>query len=638
MVNPIQAKVEIEHFPNELSKFTYYRTYSRWRYDLQRRENWPETVGRLIEYLTSKMGDKISTRDFDAIEQAILNFEVMPSMRLLWTAGVAMDKCNFSGYNCSYTAIDEPRAFAEILYILMHGAGVGLSVERQFIDKLPAIKESTGKTVHVVVDDSKEGWATALLEIITALWAGHKATWDLSKIRPMGTVLKTFGGRASGPEPLEKCFMFFSNMIENHRGRRLSAVNCADLACSVADCVVVGGVRRSSLIIISDLYDIGMRNYKAGQFWLTHPFRKLANISAAYDHKPSSVEFMKEWLALAESGTGERGMFVRANLEKMFPNRRKVVPGMGCNPCAEIFLRMMQLCNLTEVVIRPNDTFETILEKVRLATIMGTIQATFTNFGSFVSPKWKQNCDEERLLGVSLTGQMDNPTLLTEEHLQEFKDYAIGVNVKYAKKLGIKRAAAITCTKPSGTVSVLVDSSAGFHPRYAKYYLRRVRINGSDPLFKMMKAQGFHFKPEVNETEKTATTWVVEFPVKAPETAITRHDVTAVQQLEQWLKIKQNWAEHTVSATIYVDKNEWFEVGNWVYKHFDQLSGLSFLPKDNGVYQLAPYEEITKERYEDLKSKEVKIDYSQLAQFEKEDMGEGAGEMACDGDKCMLKK
>jgi ribonucleoside-diphosphate reductase alpha chain len=620
-----------------MSKFIFYRTYSRWRYDLKRRETWEEAIDRLIIFYKETVGDKLPQEDFDLIRKSILNMEVMPSMRLLWTAGDAAKKNNISCYNCAFVAIDEVSVFGEILYVLMHGAGVGYSVERKHIEKLPSIKEKNGKTYHEVVEDSKEGWAASLNTICQKMWEGYDVTWDTSKLRAKGAILKTFGGRSSGPEPLIDCFRFFNQMIERHRGRKLSSINIHDLCCKIAEIVVVGGVRRASCISLSDLYDIGMRNAKQGQFWATHPYRSMSNNSAVFDHKPSSVEFMREWLSLAESGTGERGIFNKSNLEAITPKRRHWEKIAGCNPCAEIFLRSKSFCNLSEVVIRSNDTFETLMEKVKVATIIGTIQSMLTNFGPLLSEQWKKNCDEERLLGVSLTGQMDNPALLTEENLQSLRDYAIGVNVKWARKLGIRRSAAVSCCKPSGTVSTLVDSSSGFHTRYAKYYIRRVRISATDPLYLMLKDQGMKFVPEVNQTEKTANTWVCEFPIKAPDNCITRTDMNAIQQLEQWLKLKQNWTEHTVSATIYVDEHEWLEVGNWVYKHFDKISGLSFLPKNDHIYQLAPYEEITKEVFEKMVSEMPSIDYLKLSKYEKEDYTEGSKSYACTGDKCELK-
>lgn len=929
------------YFPNEMSKFIFYRTYSRWRYDLSRRETWVETVDRVINFFKDVGGKKISNEDYELLRDNILTMKVMPSMRLMWTAGEAAKKNNFGIYNCSYLSIDNIYSWAEIMFILMHGTGVGYSVEMKCIEKLPTIKEYNGETKKIKVLDSKDGWATSLARACESWWDGYKVEFDYSKIRPSGSILKTFGGRASGPQPLKNCYEYFSTMIERHRGRKLSTVNCHDLSCKVAEAIVVGGVRRSAMISLSDLHDEGMRNAKQGQFWMIQPQRAMSNNSAVYKHKPSSTEFMKEWLSLAESGTGERGLFNRGDLEHLMPKRRRVTEGMGVNPCvtsdtwiqtsegarqvkelidvpfkavvdgkehscrtgffptgmkkvfklktdrgyelrvtdnhkilverfgnkeeiktewievkdlksgdkivlndlsnvsidieqkdfnkgwligekegeykpenyygetsvrdcnkfylastkyekqilpelekesnsfiagflrglfdsdgtvlndtikgrsirlaqdnlerlkivqrmlhrlgipstiyenrsgemhelvikrssmmrfaevvgfydpqksqkltkmlirnsgkleyrdfmvtkfvsleeetvedvydctvdevhrfdangmivhncSEIILRDHGLCNLSEVIIRSGDTMDDLFAKVKTATILGTLQSALTDFGNYfyLSEKWKKNAEQERLLGVSMTGQMDNPEILTPENLESLRDYAIGVNVEYARKLGIKRSAAITCSKPSGTVSQLVDSASGFHPRYSKFYIRRIRISATDPLFKMMRDQGFKFVPEVGQSEKDASTWVIEFPIKSPEGCITRNDMTALEQLEQWLKIKKNWAEHTVSATIYVDEGEWLKVGNWVYEHFSDISGISFLPKNNHIYQLAPYEEITEKQYLSMLPEQKSVDYSKLSAYEKEDWTEGAQTLACVGDRCELK-
>ena len=1014
------------YFPNEMSKFIFYRTYSRWRYDLSRRETWVETVDRVINFFKDVGGKKISNEDYELLRDNILTMKVMPSMRLMWTAGEAAKKNNFGIYNCSYLSIDNIHSWAEIMFILMHGTGVGYSVEMKCIEKLPTIKEYNGETKKIKVLDSKDGWATSLARACESWWDGYKVEFDYSKIRPSGSILKTFGGRASGPQPLKNCYEYFSTMIERHRGRKLSTVNCHDLSCKVAEAIVVGGVRRSAMISLSDLHDEGMRNAKQGQFWMIQPQRAMSNNSAVYKHKPSSTEFMKEWLSLAESGTGERGLFNRGDLEHLMPKRRRVTEGMGVNPCvtsdtwiqtsegarqvkelidvpfkavvdgkehscrtgffptgmkkvfklktdrgyelrvtdnhkilversrtkmhsgnkiikdelgyqkeeiktewieakdlksgdkivlndlsnvsidieqkdfnkgwligemvgdggynpekyhgyvrfwgetseelsnlalttvkemgcdfhrpvpmgekpvrndcnktyqvstksldllaenfitsyekqilpelekesnsfiagflrglfdsdgtvlnniikgrsirlaqnnlkrlkivqrmlhrlgipstiyenrsgenltsllpdghggkkeykvkqmhelvikrssmmrfaevvgfydpqksqkltkmlirnsgkleyrdfmvtkfvsleeetvedvydctvdevhrfdangmivhncSEIILRDHGLCNLSEVIIRAGDTMDDLFAKVKTATILGTLQSALTDFGNhfYLSDKWKKNAEQERLLGVSMTGQMDNPEILTPENLESLRDYAIGVNVEYARKLGIKRSAAITCSKPSGTVSQLVDSASGFHPRYSKFYIRRIRISATDPLFKMMWDQGFKFVPEVGQSEKDASTWVIEFPIKSPDGCITRNDLTALEQLEQWLKIKKNWAEHTVSATIYVDDGEWLKVGNWVYDHFSDISGISFLPKNNHIYQLAPYEEITEKVYLSMLPEQKSVDYSKLSAYEQEDWTEGAQTLACVGDRCELK-
>lgn len=629
-------------FPNALSEFVYTRTYSRWLEEQGRRENWEETVTRLVNFYKEITSNKLTQKNYEDIHDFVINFKSMPSMRLLWTAGEAVKRSGVAAFNCSYLTMDKISSFSEMFYILLVGCGVGYSVESKFVEKLPEIKHANNQSKNIVFEDSKEGWAKGLLECCEAWWDGFDVTWDLSGIRKRGSKLKTFGGRASGPEPLNSCLLYFKNMLVRHRGRKLSSLNVSDLSNMIAQSVVVGGVRRSSQISLSDLYDQGMRNAKQGQFWINEPQRSMSNNSAVYDHKPSSVEFMKEWISLAESGTGERGIFNRSNLKELLPKRRsktkKILESMGVNPCSEIILRDRGLCNLTEVVVRAEDDINTVMEKIKIATIMGTIQSMITNYGYLheLNPDWKKNAEEERLLGVSLTGQMDNPKLLTPENLQMFRDYAIGINAEYSQKLGINRSAAVTAVKPSGTVSQLVDSASGFHPRFSKYYIRRVRISSSDPLFKMMRDQGVKFNPEVGQSEYDANTWVCSFPIKAPENAITVDDVTAIEQLDQWLKLKQNFTEHTVSATIYVADDEWLKVGSWVYEHFDDVTGLSFLPKTNHIYELAPYEKIDEKTYNKLKQEEVIIDYSKLSNYEKDDEGEGAFAKSCEGDKCEI--
>lgn len=623
-------------FPNTLSEFVYYRTYSRWQQSAGRRETWEETVARVIGFYKDLAGKKLDDEDWELLHEYIYNFYAMPSMRLMWTAGPALKKNHFGAFNCSFVNINHYSVFSEIMYVLMHGTGVGYSVEQKNIAKVPAIKPFNGNTETLIVGDSKEGWAGAMMEACELWWKGNKVEFDLSKIRKKGTVLKTFGGRASGPGPLKECFDFFADMIERHRGRTLSPINCHDLACKIAESIVVGGVRRSAMISLSDLYDQGMRHAKDGQFWIKAPMRSMSNNSAVYDHKPNSTVFMEEWLALAKSGSGERGIFNRSAIKGMLPKRRSYKDDFGTNPCAEIILRDHGLCNLSEVVLRDTDNFDSVLKKVKVATILGTLQSMLTDFGDLVSDKWAKNQEQERLLGVSITGQMDNPALLTEENLEAWKDYAIGINVEYSKKLGIGRSKAITCTKPSGTCSQLVDSASGFHPRFAKHYIRRVRISSTDPLYKMMKDQGVRFFPEVGQIEGKADTYVCEFPIKAPHNSVTAQDMTAIEQLEQWLKIKSNWAEHTVSATIYVEPDEWLKVGNWVYENFEDISGISFLPKNDHVYQLAPYEKIDEDTYNKMASEEVTIDYGQLSNYESEDYTEGAKSYACTGSSCEL--
>ena len=625
-------------FENDLAEFVYMRTYSRWVDDLKRRETWKETVERATSFLKKVSKKKLFQSDYDLIKDYVYRMKVMPSMRLMWTAGKPAEVNNVAIYNCSTVPIDSLHSFAEVYFLLMSGAGVGIDVSKKYIEKLPKVKKLNGKKQKITFKDSKEGWSEGTLQCCQAMWDGFDVVWDLSKLRPQGARLKTFGGRSSGPGPLEETLHFIKHMVEAHRDRRLSPLNAFDIVTKIANSVVVGGVRRSSIITLSDLYDNGMRDAKQGQFWMTNGHRAMSNNSAIYDEKPNSIEFMKEWLALSESGTGERGIFNRYSINSLIPKRRRKRQDWTTNPCGEIILRPRGFCNLSEVVIRAEDTLPDLMEKVKVATIIGTIQSTLTDFSLLdeLSPDWKKNAEEERLLGVSLTGQMDNPDILTPENLQALRDYSVGINVEYAERLGIPRSAAITTTKPSGTASILVNSSSGFHPRFADYYIRRVRISATDPLYRMMKDQGVKFSPEVGQPEETAMTWVVEFPVKAPENSVKVHEVDAISQLKQWLKIKHNYTEHTVSATIYVKPDEWFKVGHFVYENFDDVVGISFLPKDDHIYQLAPYEEIDKKTYEKMKEEFPKIDYSKLSEYEDEDFTTGAQTVACSGDSCEI--
>ena len=625
-------------FENDLAEFVYMRTYSRWVDEKKRRETWKETVERATSFLKKISKKKLKQSDYELITDFVYRMKVMPSMRLMWTAGKPAEVNNVAIYNCSTVPIDSLNSFAEVYFLLMSGAGVGIDVSRKYIEKLPKVRRSSGKRQKVVFKDSKEGWAEGTLKCCQLMWDGYEVTWDLSKLRPQGARLKTFGGRSSGPGPLDETLHFIKHMVEAHRDRKLSSLNAFDIVTKIANSVVVGGVRRSSIITLSDLYDSGMRNAKQGQFWITNAHRAMSNNSAIYDVKPNSVDFMKEWLALAESGTGERGIFNRYSINSLIPKRRRKRHDWTTNPCGEIILRPRGFCNLSEVVIRANDTLPDLMEKVKVATIIGTIQSTLTNFSLLdeMNEDWKKNAEEERLLGVSLTGQMDNPDILTPENLQALRDYAVGVNVEYAERLGINRSAAITTTKPSGTASILVNSSSGFHPRFSDYYIRRVRISATDPLYSMMKDQGVKFLPEIGQPVETAQTWIVDFPVKSPEASVKVHEVSAIDQLEQWLKIKHNYTEHTVSATIYVKPDEWFKVGHFVYENFDDVVGISFLPKDDHIYQLAPYEEIDEKTYNRLKEDFPKIDYSKLSEYETEDFTTGAQIVACSVDSCEI--
>lgn len=632
-----------KYFRNQLAEFIYYRTYSRWIEKEGRRETWLETVDRYVNFMKKKLGNALNEEEYEEIKRAILNQEVMPSMRLMWSAGPAVEKSNVCAYNCSFIAPSKIEDFSEILYLLMCGTGVGFSVESQTVQQLPIIKKQTGKVLKThIIEDSKEGWANALTLGLKTWYSGKDVKFDYSLLRPAGARLKTMGGRSSGPEPLRALLDFARAKILSKQGKRLSNIDVHDIICKAGEVVVMGGVRRSALISLSDLDDQEMRHAKEGRFYLFEPQRQMANNSAVYNEKPNSAQFMEEWLALAKSGTGERGIFNRGGLEKQMPARRwkishKHWATMGTNPCGEIILRSKEFCNLSEVVCREDDTLETLLKKIKLATIIGTFQSTLTDF-PYLSKEWKKNCEEERLLGVSLTGQWDCPAVRNPKTLKKLKEHSIEINKIYAKKFGVNESASITCVKPSGTVSQLVDSSSGMHPRHAKYYIRRVRISATDPLFHMLKDQKFPYLPEVGQLENSASTYVLEFPVKAPEGAVTKDDLTAIDQLNHWKMVKENFTEHNPSVTVSVGENEWIQTADWLYNNWDILGGLSFLPRSDHNYSLAPYEEITEERYKELMSKMPEVDFSQIIAYEKEDATEGSKELACVAGICEIEE
>lgn len=628
-----------KYFRNSLAEFIYYRTYSRWIETEGRRETWIETIDRYIAFMKANLGSRLSEDEYSEIRLAILKQEVMPSMRLLWSAGKAATATHVAAYNCSFVGPRRLEDFAEIMYLLMCGAGVGFSVENQNVQELPIIKRQTGKVLptHVIMD-SKEEWGNALTLGLRSWYRGLDLKFDYSKLRPAGARLKTMGGRSSGPEPLRALLDFARIKILSRQGQRLSSLDVHDLVCKIGEVVVAGGVRRSALISLSDLTDEEMRRAKQGPFYFTDPQRQMANNSAVYNNKPNATEFLEEWLALAKSGAGERGIFNRGSLSGQLPKRRwkffgKHADSCGTNPCGEIILRSKQFCNLSEVVARDEDDEESLLRKVRLATILGTYQSTLTNF-PYLSREWKRNCDEERLLGVSITGQWDSSSARNPEILEKMRARAIEVNKEYAKRFGIGESTCITCVKPSGTVSQLVDAASGMHPRHSKYYVRRVRISSTDPLFQMLREQKFPCHPEVGQLESTATTFVLDFPVKAPEGAVFRNDFSALEQLEHWKMVKQNYTEHNPSVTISVGGDEWVSVANWLYGNWDLLGGLSFLPREEHIYQLAPYEEITAEQYEQLLAKLPEIDFSAIMAYEREDFTTGAKELACVGNVC----
>jgi len=620
-------------FKNEVAEFIYKRTYSRWLEEEGRREDWPETIERFIGFLISKRPD-IPDKTISKIRKYMTEFAVMPSMRFLWAAGPAADFDNTCIYNCAFGKINAVEAFAECLYILMCGTGYGFSVEQEEVEKLPEVPEiKSGQALaKVVIDDSKAGWADSVKTLMGSLYDGQNLYFDYSEIRPEGARLNTMGGRASGPQPLVKLHDFIRETMHNAQGRKLTTLEAHDICNQIAEIVVVGGVRRSSQISLSDLDDNDMRHAKEWPFPIK---RAMANNSAVFREKPSAADFLVEWGALAKSGTGERGIFNLEAAQNRAPARRYAPKIQGTNPCGEIMLRDMEFCNLSEVVIRADDDLDTLLDKVETATWLGVIQATFTDF-PYLRKEWKKNCDVERLLGVSLTGQMDNPSILTSECLKALKSRVLRISRKAADILDINVPVATTCVKPSGTVSQLVDSASGVHPRYSQYYIRRYRISSRDPLFQMMKDAGIKATPEVGQDEATATTWVLEFPVKSPDGCITRKDVSALDQLSHYKNLQHNWCEHNASMTVYVRDDEWFEVGNWVYKNWDIINGVSFLPYDGGKYKLAPYEEIDVHTYERLIKGLPVIDYTQLSQYEMTDHTQGKAEYACVGDKCEI--
>jgi ribonucleoside-diphosphate reductase alpha chain len=624
--------------PTPYQEYIALSRYARWIPEKNRREYWPETVDRYIDFF-SKRFPEIPQKTLDKARNAIVSLDVMPSMRAIMTAGKALELSELAGYNCSYLAIDSIRSFDEVLFVLMNGVGVGFSVERQYITQLPEVPDEFRKTdTCIVVADSKRGWATALKELIALLFSGQIPSWDLSKVRPAGARLKTFGGRASGPAPLDDVFKYTVAMITGAKGRKLSSIECHDLVCKIAECVVVGGVRRSALISLSNLSDERMRNAKSGQWWNDHTERSLANNSVAYTEKPDIGIFMSEWLSLYRSKSGERGIFNRKAAENLTPERREPYAyGYGTNPCSEIVLRSNQLCNLTEVVIRKDDTLDTLLDKIEIATILGTLQSTLTNF-KYVNRKWKENCEEERLLGVSLTGICDHPVLSTvsneaEGWLRGMREYSKVVNAQWSETLGINKSASITCVKPSGTVSQLVDSASGIHPRYSPYYIRTVRADKKDPLAIMMRDAGVLCEDDVMRPDST---YVFSFPVKAPEGSVMRDDRTALEQLELWKQYQLNYCEHKPSITVYVKEHEWLNVGAWVYDNFDIVSGISFLPHSDHTYRQAPYQECTEDEYNKAVAAMPNLDWLNLGEYEKDDNTEAMQTLACTSGHCEI--
>lgn len=635
---------------NHLGEFIYLRTYAKWIESEGRRETWVETVNRYMNFMKEHLGNKLTEAEYSEVREAILKQEVMPSMRLMQFAGDAVRRCNTCAYNCSFIAPAKLEDFAEIMYLSMMGTGVGFSVESQNIEKLPQIKkQSKKKIITHTIADSKEGWGDALTLGLKTWYAGQDVTFDYSLIRPAGARLKVMGGRASGPEPLRSLLDFAREKILRRQGRRLRAIDAHDIICKIGECVVAGGVRRTAMISLSDLDDSDIRDAKKGQFFLTDQHRSVANNSAVYETRPSNTELMQEWVALMRSGSGERGIFNRGAIGNTLPERRAkyfrkagfmdadgVVQGpVGTNPCGEILLQSKQFCNLSEVIARANDTKESLLRKARIASLLGTYQSTLTKF-RYISKQWNKHCEDEHLLGVSITGQWDSDEVRNPETMRAMRDAAIEANVTYAKRLGIKASTSVTAVKPSGNVSQTFNCSSGIHPRHSKYYIRRVRVSASDSLFRMLKDQGVPYAPEVGQTDGTATTYVLEFPIEAPGGSVFKDDLTALDQLEYWKQVKLNYTEHNPSATISVGEDEWIGVVDWLQRNWNIIGGLSFLPRSEHVYRLAPYETIDKKRYEELAANFPKVDYAKLVTYERTDETEQKREMACVGNVCEL--
>ena len=641
--------------PTTYQEYIHLSRYARWDYNQGRRETWDETVERYFnfftEWLEEKHEYKLENGEKTELENVVKDLGVMPSMRCLMTAGPALKKENTAGYNCSYVKVDNQRSFDEILYVLMNGTGVGFSVEEEYTTQLPVIPDELYDTdTVIVVADSKLGWAKAFKELISLLYGGHVPKWDVSKVRPAGAPLKTFGGRASGPEPLVDLFNFTINTFRNAKGRKLKQIECHDIVCKTAEIVVVGGVRRSALISLSDLNDREMRFAKSGQWWEQNVQRALANNSVNYKEKPDVGTFMREWLSLYDSKSGERGIYnsmsAKRTVERLNGRyrdgsgdniRRRIArEDFGTNPCSEIILRSREFCNLSEVVIRRDDTRESLKTKVKYATILGTFQSTLTDF-KYLSREWKRNCEEERLLGVSLTGIMDNPLTngskgKLDELLEELRDIAYETNCEWADKLGVPRSAAITCVKPSGTVSQLVDSASGIHARHNPFYIRTVRADNKDPLCKLMQEMGFPNEPDVTKPEHTT---VFSFPMKTPKGAVCRMDMSALEQLELWKTYADSWCEHKPSVTISVKEDEWVDVAAWVYENFDSISGISFLPFSEHVYRQAPYQDCTEEEYKEaLKTMPKNVDWAELSKYESQDYTVASQELACAAGGC----
>ena len=641
---PVEAKKLAEesskYFQGPYEEFIYFGHYSRWIPEQNRRETWVETIDRYMSFMFENLGNRLTSEEYAQTKRMILSQKVMPSMRLIWSAGKAARATNVAAYNCAYQAIEHIRDFGEQLYVLMCGAGISFSVEENFIQELPKVEKQKGLILPIFkIPDSKEGWAEALNLGVETWMSGGEINFNFSEIRPHGARLNTMGGWASGPEPLKGLLKFARARVLNKQGRRLKPIDVHDIMCKIGDAVIMGGVRRSAELSLSDLDDLDMRLAKIGRFFEQHPERQMANNSVAYNEKPNLQEFLEEWVSLMNSGSGERGIFNRGGLKFQLPHRRLLTFGShleksGTNPCGEIVLRSKGFCNVTELVARMSDSFKNLMEKIFYGALLGTYQATLTNF-PFLSSEWQRNAEEERLLGVSITGQWDSPIVRDEAILRKLKEEVVRVNRIFAERFNINPSTCTTCVKPSGTVSQLVNASSGMHPRYAKFYIRRVEIDAADPLFKMLRDQKVPYHPKYGQPDGQATNYVLEFPIKSPDNAITRHDLNALEQLEYWKKVKVNYTEHNPSITIYINNDEWLQVGNWVWDNWDIIGGLAFLPRDDSIYPQAPYEEITEEEYKRKVDEFPEIDYSQILAYESYDE-KGAHELACTAGKCEI--
>jgi len=633
-----KVKESAAYFSSAYQQFIFYQFYARWRDDLGRRETWVESIDRFMDYMHQKMGKKLTAVEYDEVRTAILKQDICPSMRLLWSAGEACDATNVCAYNCAYIAPTSWRDLSEIMYVSMCGAGCGFAVEPENVEKFPQIKKQTGKKeLPIIVEDSKEGWCEAFVEACEDWANGYDVDINYTLVRPAGSRLWTMGGRSSGPEPLRELMEFTRKKILSRQGRRLTTIDLHDIICQIGLIVVAGGVRRSALISLSSLDDVAMRDAKKGAFWQSEGQRSMANNSAVYETKPTAAELLDEWTALVKSGTGERGIFNRGGLEKQVPARRyKQLADkeqVGVNPCGEIYLQSKQFCNLTSIVVRPDDTMKDLERKIKLASIVGTYQATLLDFG-YLEETWRKNCEVEQLLGISITGYYDNKLVRDDKNLELLRQQAIDANKVYAKRFGVNESTAVTCVKPHGNSGQLLGVGSGMHPWFAKYYIRRVRISVNDPLLQLAKDQGVPIYPEVGYSSATATTMVLEFPVKAPVGAVVSKDVSAIGMLEEWKRLKIHFTEHNPSVTIYVGDDEWIKVANFVYENWDIVGGLSFLPRTDHIYKLAPYEEITKDEYYQRMKQLGDIDFAKLYLYEQHDQTTGAKEMACVAGMC----